>query len=113
MDKKDICIVVLSLTILVLSGLLLGLILGKKHKEGFRKCICSSRQGGRERECQDDVDVNNLYVEGKLTEFSEFKSPGWDRVSPGDTMFPLSQGCTWPNCSNGKNQFWDYTEFGS
>lgn len=103
-------VIIVSLSLIVITILLLK----KKHKkENFRKCICSERQGGRERECQDDVEVNNLYVTGKLTEFSDLKAPGWDRVSPGDVQFPLSQGCTWPNCSNGKDKFWDYTNFGS
>ena len=111
MDTEIYIYVIVSL-ILVVSVILL--MTRRKHKkEDFRKCICSQRQGGRERECQDDVDVNNLYVTGKLTEFSELKSPGWDRVSPGDVQFPISQGCTWPNCSNGKDKFWDYTDFGS
>lgn len=103
--------ILLSLSTIVVLAILLSR--KKKSNENFRKCICSERQGGRERNCQDDVVVNNMYVTGKLTEFSKLKSPGWDRVSPGDSSFPLSAGCTWPNSSNGKQQFWDYTEFGS
>ena len=105
--------VVISLGAVV--TLIVLLVRKKKSKEGFRKCICSQEEGGRERECQDTVDVNNLYVTNKLTEFSKFPSKGWGKVSPGDIEFPESKGCNWPDCSTpGKGWVkWDFTDFGS
>jgi hypothetical protein len=89
------------------------LVARKKHKEPFKKCICSSDQGGRERECQDTVEVNNLYVTNKLTEFSNLPNHGWTKVSPGDPDFPISQGCSWPDNSTKGWKSWDFTDFGS
>lgn len=85
----------------------------KSKKETFKQCICSQRDG-RERNCQDIVDVNNLYVTGKLTENSDLKSRGWTTISPGDVQFPPSNGCGWSNANSGKGwQAWDFTDFGN
>lgn len=87
----------------------------KKNKEGFRKCICSSHQAGRESDCQETETVQTLYDDNKLTEFTNLKSRGWTKVSPGDISFPVSEGCPWPdNHKNAKDwQAWDFTQFGS
>ena len=110
MDQQIIIYIVVSLVVIIM---LIVLLAHKKNKEGFKKCICSSEQGGRERECQDTVKVNNLYVENKLTEFTQLPDRGWSKVSPGDVNFPLSEGCSWPNSSSNGWQKWDFTDFGS
>lgn len=86
-----------------------------KKKEGFRKCICSSHQAGRESECQETEVVQKLYEDNELTESTNLKSRGWTKVSPGDINFPVSEGCPWPNNhANAKEwQAWDFTQFGS
>lgn len=122
MDQQKVAIifyVVVSLVAIVVLVVLLSHRKKKCTSEGFRKCICSSEQGGRERECQDTVTVNNLYVENKLTEFTKLPDKGWSKVSPGDVDFPLSEGCNWPNDHIGSSapnkgwQKWDFTDFGS
>ena len=120
MNQQKVAIifyVVVSTAVIIVLSILLS---RKKKKckcisEGFRKCICSSRQGGRERECQDTETVNNLYVENKLTEFSKLPDKDWEAVSPGDIEFPISQGCNWPNSTSSGKAWprWDFTEFGS
>lgn len=107
-----IAYVVISLAVIVVLAVLLS---RKKCKEDFRKCICSSEQGGRERNCQDTDTVNNLYVTNKLTEFSELKNQGWSTISPGDVDFPHSQGCNWCDHSSSEKGWkaWDFTDFGN
>lgn len=85
----------------------------KHHKETFRKCICSSDQGGRERECQDNVTVNNLYVTNQLTENSDLRSKDWGTISPGDMDFPHSQGCKWCDSPSRGWTTGDFTDFGN
>jgi hypothetical protein len=113
-DKLFIFYVIVSL--LVIASL--ATMVGNNSKEGFRKCICSSAGSGREQDCQDTVDVNNLYVEGKLTESSQLPDKGWSTVSPGDLAFPPSQGCSWstappPESVPHQWQAWDFTDFGN
>jgi hypothetical protein len=114
MDREKSAIIFYVIVSLVSIVVLIVLLSRKKKNcEGFRKCICSSDQGGRERECQDTVKVNNLYVNNELTEFSKLPEHGWSSVSPGDSNFPISQGCTWPDDTGKGWQKWDFTDFGS
>jgi hypothetical protein len=105
--------------VLLLAIIVFGVLVMQKKKdcsENFKKCICSSEQGGRSQQCQDNIEVNNLYVTGKLTENSELKSKGWTSVSPGDIDFPVSNGCGWSNAppkDNSRWQAWDFTDFGN
>lgn len=122
MDREKIAIIAYVAVSLVAVTILVILLSRKKKscqhysgcsKEGFRKCICSEGQGGREQDCQDTVVVNNLYVTNKLTEFSKLPDKGWSTVSPGDVDFPKPQGCNWTG-SPGKDWVkWDFTDFGS
>lgn len=113
MVKQKVAIISYIIFSLVAIVVLVVLLSRKKcNSEGFKKCICSDGQGGREQDCQDTVTVNNLYVTNKLSEFSKFPNKGWSKVSPGDIEFPKSQGCassppekTWVK--------WDFTDFGS
>lgn len=101
------------LCIVALMVIFLAVKLSTK-KENYRKCICTDNQGGRGRTCQDTVTVNNDYVTNKWTEFSELPSKGWSRSSPGDAIWPVSSGCSWPNeVTSDKWTFWDFTQFGS
>lgn len=102
-------------SLVIVTVLLVLLLRRKSDKENFRKCICSSEEGGRERNCQDTVDVNNLYVTGELTEFTNLPNKGWSTTSPGDIDFPLSQGCNWSNHSSPDKPWnaWDFTDFGN
>lgn len=92
-DKGQVIVyVVLSLsTIAVLTFLLVR---KNTKKENFRKCICSGGGQGRERVCQDTEAVQQAYEKG-MTEYSDFKSKGWTKVSPGDMDYPTSSGCPW------------------
>jgi hypothetical protein len=85
-----------------------------KKKEGFKQCVCSSREGGRQQNCQDTVVVDNAYADNILTESTNLKSPGWDRgPSPGDTGFPAST-CGGTGLKEHPNfGAWDFTDFGS
>lgn len=119
MDSK----ILLGLILIVVVGVGIYFLVKKNHKkEGYRKCICSSEQGGRERECQETDVVQVLYNENKLTEFSKFAPKGWSTTSPGDVNWPLSNGCLGPDCSGNedgcksgtKKWFaWDFTDFGN
>lgn len=102
---------VLALVILLVAvGLGIFLWNRKHNKEGYKKCICSSSMD--KRECQDGDEVQQLYDENILTEFTKLKSPGWTQVSPGDIDYPISEGCPWPDESNKpKWQAWDFTDF--
>ena len=102
--------VFLSSAVMVVLAVLLS---RKKKCETYRKCICSDGQGGRQRNCQDTVTVNNLYVKGKLTESSKLSDKGWSKVSPGDVSFPASQGCQWPDSATSGWVAWDFTDFGN
>lgn len=89
------------------------------NADDVRKCICSSRQGGREENCQNKEVVTKLYLDGDLTEFTDIERKGsggiggWSTTSPGDLGFPLDTGCT--GCNKGAGgrpwSFWDYTNF--
>lgn len=115
MEEKTIAVilyVIISLIVIVVLTILLS---RKKHCENFKKCVCSSDQGGRERVCQDIVDINNLYVTGKLTENSSFKDKTWVGTSPGDVNFPISKGCGWNDSEPTEKKWgkWDFTDFGN
>ena len=109
---------VIGLMVITIVGLLAVLVIrggGRDDTEAFRQCVCSPREG-RERECQDTVDVNNLYVTGKLTETTDLPSRDWTTISPGDMAFPPSNGCGWSNARPDEQrqwQEWDFTEFGN
>lgn len=114
MDQKKMGIIFVSIgLLLIIIGILYKLL--HRSKEKYRKCICSSEQGGRERECQETDVVQALYNDNVLTEYSKLKSPGWNTVSPGDMNWPLSGGCTWPDNSEKSKQWfaWDFTDFGN
>jgi len=109
MDQQKLIIIYIAVA-LVAVIVLVVVLSKKKKKEGFRKCICSEGQGGREENCQDTVTVNNLYVTNKLTEFSKLPDQDWTKVSPGDVNFPQSEGCA----KHAKGWVgWDFTDFGS
>lgn len=81
-------------------------------KEGFKQCVCSSRQGGCSENCQDVDKVEKDYVSGKVTEFSDRKSPGWNRgPETGTYRFPKSCGGA-PYKQHPNFGPWDFTEFG-
>jgi hypothetical protein len=128
--------VILSMAAIVTLSVLLAT--KKNCKEGFptrsdvitgvvdiprrtTKCVCNSREGGREEVCQDIDLVQQLYDGSVLTENTNLKSPGWDRgSSPGALAFPNDQGCS-QGCASEpigehtphKWQSWDFTQFGS
>ena len=113
-------VVAVLVPLAVIAGCIIVVIVVAKirsnNKEHFRKCICSSREGGRQDNCQDTVTVNNKYVTNELTEFSDLPSPGWDRgASPGDVDFPVSEGCGFGQEPHDKQGWpmWDFTDFGS
>lgn len=88
----------------------------KVDRENFKKCICSQNQAGRSQNCQNLQTVNNLYVDGQLTEFTSLPNKGWSQVSSGDYNFPESQGCSNTNYKRqdtGKWSSWDFTDFGN
>lgn len=105
----------LSILAILLIVIIFAEVFRKKRKEGFRKCICSAEQAGRESVCQDTEVVDRLYQDNFLTESTNLKSKGWSTTSPGDVNWPLSEGCPWPdNTKNSKQwQAWDFTDFGS
>lgn len=109
-DQQKILVgVVAVLLIILLTTMLINK--GKKN-EGYKKCICSSRQGGRERECQDTEVVDDLYSHNVLTEYTNLQSPGWGKISPGDYSFPHSNGCNWNDGSDVSEwRSWDFTDF--
>lgn len=102
-----------SAVALLLVILILVFVFTKKSHEGFKKCVCSSR----EENCQDVDLVDKLYTENILTEYSTLKSPGWDRgASPGSYDFP--EGTCGSACNKQKIHVpvwkeWDFTDFGS
>jgi hypothetical protein len=114
MNEKTIEVIVYILISVVCLTILL-LIIFRKKRENFKKCVCSSEAGGRERNCQDIATVNNSYVTGELTENSEFKNKGWSKVSPGDIDFPPSSGCDWSDSDPTEKKWgkWDFTDFGN
>jgi hypothetical protein len=82
------------------------------RKEGFKQCVCSSRQGGCSENCQDVDQVENAYVSGKATEFSDRKAPGWNRGPEiGSYKFPKSCNGA-PYAQHPNFGPWDFTEFG-
>jgi hypothetical protein len=87
-DWKPVLIII-TITIVIIGIIV---VLANK-KENFKKCVCSSREGGTAENCQDTEVVDNNYASGKLTEYSNLKSPGWDRgPNPGSYRFPSSCG---------------------
>lgn len=112
LEAKKLFLIILVILLVVI---LFYEVFKKKQKENFRKCICSSRQCGRQRECQDIETVDRLYQDNVLTESTNLKSKGWSTTSPGDVNWPLSEGCNWPNNTENAKQWqsWDFTQFGS
>jgi hypothetical protein len=91
MELLKIAIVFYILASLVVIVVLAVMV--SRKKEGFKTCVCSSRQGGAAENCQDNDAVEDAYVDGSRTENTDFKSPGWDRgPSPGSYRFPASCG---------------------
>lgn len=85
----------------------------KKSSENFKQCVCSSRQGGCKENCQDVEVVEDAYASGAATEFTDFKSPGWNRgPSPGSYRFPASCSGA-PYAEHPNFGPWDFTEFGN
>jgi len=79
--------------------------------ESFKQCVCSSRQGGCAENCQDIDVVDNAYASGVLTEFSDLKSPGWDRgPNPGSYRFPSSCSGA-PYAEHPNFGPWDFSDF--
>jgi hypothetical protein len=103
-----------SITTIVILIILLQRKSKKQCNENFRTCSCSSQQGGRQSNCQDNDTVAALYNSNKLTEYTKLADKGWVNTSPGEVDFPLSQGCNWPtSVSNPKWTSWDFTDFGN
>lgn len=115
MDRLQIAIlsyVILSLALVIILAIMLYR--RRNCREGFRKCVCSSREGGRMEQCQDGDIVQQAYDDNLLTENTNLVSPGWSTVSPGDVNFPLSEGCKWPDRVDSRQWVkWDFTDFGS
>lgn len=118
MQRVVVVYIILSLAAIVILSVLLAT--KKNCKEGFSKCVCNSREGGREEVCQNIELVQQLYDGSVLTENSNLKAPGWERgASPGALTFPDDQGCSTGCDSEVKEntphkwQYWDYTMFGS
>lgn len=117
MQRVVVVYIILSLAAIVTLSVLLAT---KKSKEGFSKCVCNSREGGREEVCQDVELVQQLYDGSVLTENSNLNAPGWERgASPGALTFPDDQGCS-TGCNTvikedtpHQYQNWDFTMFGS
>ena len=110
---KDHWLINLSVIIGIVIIVLLVVNFSKKSNESFKKCICSSREGGCAENCQDTEVVENAYASGAVTEFSDLKSPGWNRGSnPGSSRFPSScNGAPYNEHPNFGP--WDFTEFGN
>ncbi len=51
-------------------------------------CLCSGL-GGRARECNNPIKVQQQYQDG-LTENSKLVDPKWTKISPGDYNYPPS-----------------------
>jgi hypothetical protein len=96
----SILIVVCGITVLVLKA---------KKKENFNTCLCSSRNG-TDRYCQNVDKVDRDYVDGKATEFSVFKNPGWTKVSSGELNYPECHGC-FKYGPDGTAGDWDFSDF--
>jgi hypothetical protein len=82
---------------------------------GFRKCVCSSKQGGRQDTCQNGDVAQWAYDKNIVTEYTQLKPQEWSTTSPGDMDFPNSDGCPWPNKVSPAANWpkWDFTDFGS
>jgi len=88
-----------------------------KKREDYKRCICSSAQGGRDKVCQNKDAVTRAYDQEILTEFTDLADKGWSTSSPGDIQFPLAQGCGagYNNSfkSNTPHEWvsWDFSDF--
>jgi hypothetical protein len=109
--KKHMTVVISISVVLVLLGIGLSVYYFKYKKEGYKTCVCSSRQGGCAENCQDNQVVEDAYAAGTATEFSDFKSPGWNRgPQPGSTRFPSScNGAPYGEHPNFGP--WDFSDF--
>ena len=101
-----------TVAVIILIAVVIGLSMSGSH-EGYRKCICTQEEGGRQSACQDTDTVQDLYQQNLLTEYTNLPSKGWTTDSPGDITFPESQGCVLDNSSTAKPQWlsWDFTDF--
>jgi hypothetical protein len=111
---KNINLVVIISILAISLGALA--VLSAKSQENFKTCVCSSREGGREQNCQDNDKVQKLYNDNILTEYSVLKNPGWSDTGPGSYCFPKSN-CSCDNCKerieHPKYSFWDFSQFGN
>ena len=111
MNSNTIAVIIV---VLLFISAIVGVVVYRKDKEKYHKCVCSSSEGGCQRNCQDIDTVQDLYDTRKLTEFTNFPNKGWSTTSPGDMNWPLSKGCDWPDNSTKKEwQEWDFTDFGN
>ncbi len=115
MDEKNIGIIIYVIFSIICIIVLIILLSRKKHCENFKKCVCSSEDGGTKRNCTDIVSLNNLYVTGRSTENTKQLDKPWSKVSPGDVNFPSSSGCSWSDYTPTEKKWgkWDFTDFGN
>lgn len=111
MDEKRIAII---FAVVLGIAAVIAIIVGSVKKEGFNRCFCTGKSGGRGRRCQ-DADLAELAYEFGITEYNpRWLKPEWSKVSPGDINFPQSAGCGMPAESKPPGWVtWDFTDFGS
>jgi len=96
-DKKDIQIINVFIMFVLVVGLIYAIVkITTNDSENY--CNCTSRQGGRQRVCQDCTNeteyVNGLTENSNLAELQrESGGPTWKRSSPGDYDFPGKTNC--------------------
>jgi len=109
--KTNLLMALYVLVSLVVIIMLTLHIIRMNNSEGYKKCICS--QTGDVRDCQSIEAVQNMYDNNELTEYTNLKSHGWGKTSPGDINYPVSKGCPWPDVEDSQGwQKWDFTDFG-
>lgn len=109
--RKDKEMYIVGIAVVILILIIIAIVVSKRrhNRENYRKCICSSDQGGRQENCQDGDVVDKLYEDNILTESTNLRSKGWSTVSPGDVDFPVDIGCGEPIMRTQKTwAFWDY-----
>ncbi len=119
MDKQEKIVVGIYIFLSLSVIITLTVVLSKKKKEPFKKCVCSIKggQGGTMRVCQDSekVKYSNLSENSDLAGIQRMNGGSqWSRVSPGDITFPVSQTCPWSNSvTNTGLNVYDRSEFNS